>query len=314
MKYFVMQLSVVVLLTGCGHGGAARANLGTQLSDARRVANEQGLATPAFAGAGLPLWRQGDEPRWPAVYVPNSALMCIGTKRPAGTEAVRIISPTECEVNTNALLAAIEKVQAILERGGVSPYVVNGQEQGLLITGLEVPTGQGYLALANGDVIQAINGQKVPNSRKAIQVLSKAQAQSALDIQFLRGRDSTILSFKRVAPELDGCFAFTYSSFADWVALGRPACWCEPYQCDGDADGKTSGFPFDWRVYDGDLNLILDNWKKKIDDPALDPCADIDHKAGGLQKYRVYTGDLAILVTAWKKNDAELPGDCPRPE
>lgn len=295
MKYFVTHLLLVVLVTGCGHGG---------------VITAKPQMPPADGGPAK-------EPScydFRAEYVPDNAFIYIAPKTAAGAKAMRIISPTEREVNTNALLAEIARVQSILETGQVSPYMVDGQEPGLLITGLEVSSTQRYLELSNGDVIQAINGQTVPNARKAIQVLRKAQAQPSLDIELLRGPDSSMLSFKRVKADLDGCFAFTYSTFSDWVALDRPACWCEPYQCDGDADGKTSGFPLNYRVYAGDLNLILDNWQKKIDDPTLNPCADIDHKAETSEKYRVYKNDLAILLTAWKKKDAELPGDCPRPE
>lgn len=295
MKYFATHLLLVVLLTSYGHGGV-------------RTTKPQMPSADSGPAEGPSYYD------FRAAYVPDNALIYIGPKTPAGVEAVRFISPAQREVNTNAFLAEIGKVQAILETGEVSPYTVDGQELGLLITGLEVSSRQRYLELANGDVVQAINGQKVPNARKAIQVLRKAQAQSSLDIQLLRGRDSSTLSFRRVAPDLDGCFAFTYSSFSDWVALGRPACWCEPYQCDGDTDGKTSGFPFNYRVYGRDLNLLVDNWRKKIDDPALNPCADIDHKAETFENYRVYTNDLAILLTAWKKKDAELAGDCPRPE
>jgi hypothetical protein len=117
-----------------------------------------------------------------------------------------------------------------------------------------------------------------------------------------------------------GCFPCTYSTYADWLALGKPDCWCEPpygsgYQCDGDADGVDSGGINKFRVFTGDLSLIVANWRKKAGDPALDPCADIDHKdSGGINKFRVFTGDLSILVANWRKKDAALPGDCPRPE
>ena len=117
-----------------------------------------------------------------------------------------------------------------------------------------------------------------------------------------------------------GCFPCTYSTYGDWLAFGKPNCWCAKpngsgYQCDGDADGKDSGGINKFRVFTGDLNLIVANWKKKAGDATLDPCADIDHKdSGGINKYRVFTGDLTILVTNWRKKDAHLPGDCPRPE
>jgi len=92
--------------------------------------------------------------------------------------------------------------------------------------------------------------------------------------------------------------------------------WCyspydgTSYQCDGDADGKSVPI-LKYRVYTGDLNLIVANWQKKLGDPTLNPCADIDHKdSGGINKYRVYTGDLNIVVANWKKRDVDLPGNC----
>lgn len=112
------------------------------------------------------------------------------------------------------------------------------------------------------------------------------------------------------------CFPSTNSAYNDWVALGKPDCWCAKpkgsgYQCDGDADGKTQGLP-KYRVYTDDLSILVANWQKKAGDPTLNACADIDHMAQGLPKYRVYTNDLTILVNNWTKKDAALPGNCPR--
>jgi hypothetical protein len=114
------------------------------------------------------------------------------------------------------------------------------------------------------------------------------------------------------------CFPTTNSAYNDWVLLGKPDCWCAKpkgsgYQCDGDADNADSGGINKFRVFTGDLNLIVANWKKKAGDATLNACADIDHKdSGGINKFRVFTGDLNILVANWKKKDAALPGDCPR--
>jgi hypothetical protein len=111
------------------------------------------------------------------------------------------------------------------------------------------------------------------------------------------------------------CFPAAYPAYDDWLALGKPDCWCGPYQCDGDADGVHSGFPFNYRVFTGDQALIVDNWQKRIDDPTLNPCADIDHKDSGFPfYYRVSTSDLAIIVENWMKKSEELPGNCPRQE
>jgi hypothetical protein len=109
------------------------------------------------------------------------------------------------------------------------------------------------------------------------------------------------------------CIESQWSIYDDWLQLGRPACWCQPYQCDGDVDGDAQGI-FQYRVFSNDLNMLSENWRKTIDDPTLDPCADIDHKPQGLYQYRVGSNDLNIMIANWKKTDSELPGNCPRPE
>ena len=114
------------------------------------------------------------------------------------------------------------------------------------------------------------------------------------------------------------CFPTANSAYNDWVALGKPDCWCAKtkgsgYQCDGDADGVDSGGINKFRVFTGDLTILVDNWKKKAGDATLNPCADFDHKdSGGINKFRVFTTDLTILVNNWRKKDAALAGDCPR--
>jgi hypothetical protein len=112
------------------------------------------------------------------------------------------------------------------------------------------------------------------------------------------------------------CFPKTFATaYASWVTMGMQDCWCSAYHCDGDADQADSGGATKYRVYTGDLNLVLANWKKKISDyPAtLNACADVDHAdSGGATKYRVYTGDLNIVLNNWKKKNSNLPGTCPR--
>jgi hypothetical protein len=129
--------------------------------------------------------------------------------------------------------------------------------------------------------------------------------------------DRTTADVNKTLTITTDCFPSGYSTYPNWVTMGKPACWCTAYQCDGDADGIDSGGFDKFRIFTGDLNLIIANWKKKIGDyPAtLNPCADIDHKdSGGFDKFRVFTADLNKVIANWKKKNAGLPGDCPRAE
>jgi len=133
------------------------------------------------------------------------------------------------------------------------------------------------------------------------------------------------------------------TNWANWISIGRPDCWCkattaiEPngsgYQCDGDADGITSGTPFYYRVYNNDLVMVTSNWSKTAAQITSDPnvtlagklkihsaCADFDHKSSGTPfYYRVYNLDFPKITTNFKKLNSSsvtatdrLPGDCPR--
>jgi hypothetical protein len=127
--------------------------------------------------------------------------------------------------------------------------------------------------------------------------------------------------------EVEECFPSADANYGDWVTykntygLASVECWCEPpkgsgYQCVGDADGATSGFPYNYRVFTGDLNKLIACWKMKMGNVSLDPCADMDHKSSGFPyNYRVFTGDLNILIGNWKKKDSAWgtppPYPCP---
>jgi hypothetical protein len=117
------------------------------------------------------------------------------------------------------------------------------------------------------------------------------------------------------------CFPSSFTTYADWAAYGKPDCWCNSanmcgrtpdqlgdYQCDGDCDGKPEG-ALKYRVFSKDLQCMIEQWKKKINE-VTNPCADFDHKPEGALKYRVFSKDLAILVGRWKKKDTDLPGNC----
>ena len=126
---------------------------------------------------------------------------------------------------------------------------------------------------------------------------------------------------------VEQCFPVAFTTYADWVTLGKPDCWCNSarggtgagdYQCDGDADGEYENAYYKWQIYMADYYLVSGNWKKQIDDPTLDPCADIDHKyENAYYKWRVSMPDYYKVTNNWKRvaipNGGDLPGDCGMP-
>jgi hypothetical protein len=120
----------------------------------------------------------------------------------------------------------------------------------------------------------------------------------------------------------DANYATQYTAWTAYRSNGwgvEANSWCaEPngsgYQCHGDADGVISPPPFYYRIYSGDLSVVVANWKKKlgVKPNGADPRADIDHKSSPPpQFYKVYSGDLSRVVTNWKKKNLGLSQNCP---
>ncbi len=111
-------------------------------------------------------------------------------------EFVNVISPTEREISKKACVRQVRGMEVFLEKTEVAPYIVNGEEKGLCITGLDDLSMAGYFGFENGDVIQTINGQMLTDKQKAFQVLKKARSQSSLNFQLLRNQHEMDLSFE----------------------------------------------------------------------------------------------------------------------
>ncbi|MGD0571784.1 MAG: hypothetical protein ABSB11_02040 [Sedimentisphaerales bacterium] len=112
------------------------------------------------------------------------------------------------------------------------------------------------------------------------------------------------------------CFPSSDPAYNDWVAFGKPACWCYLRQCHGDADGLTQGNTKSGLYYVGtnDLNVLVGAWQ--VLEPPKGPgiatitvngipgiCADFAHDAQGNTKtgiYRVGTNDLNKMITYWQ--------------
>jgi hypothetical protein len=95
----------------------------------------------------------------------------------------------------------------------------------------------------------------------------------------------------------------TSSFYANWVTVGKPACWVYPRQCYGDADGKKLG---NFWVSNNDL-VVLKSAVNKLQSsiPAGGICASFSHKKLG--NFWVSNNDLAILKAYVNKPESSIP-------
>lgn len=85
--------------------------------------------------------------------------------------------------------------EGVLKKAVIEPYIVDGEVEGLRITGLEDKSIAKALGLRNGDIIRRVNGHRLTNKQKAYQIFKKASSQPAMDIELLRDNKTKKLSF-----------------------------------------------------------------------------------------------------------------------
>jgi hypothetical protein len=123
-----------------------------------------------------------------------------------------------------------------------------------------------------------------------------------------------------------GVLAPSNPEYAEWVAVGKPACWTYPRQCHGDVDGLKEGDAQTGFHYVGMNDLKVFNAAWKVMEPPVGPgiasiengiCADFAHDRGGSAGsgvYRVGPTDLNRLVEYWLVKEAPagpgVPADC----
>lgn len=116
------------------------------------------------------------------------AAQTIGDSEPVRAD----LSTQKANANTPAKIGYVE---TILKKAVIEPYVVDGQTEGLRITGLENIREAKDLGLKNGDVIRVVNGHLLTSKQKAYQVFKKARSQTAMNVELLRGNRTKKLSF-----------------------------------------------------------------------------------------------------------------------
>lgn len=117
------------------------------------------------------------------------------------------------------------------------------------------------------------------------------------------------------------------TAYNDWVAFGKPDCWCWTRQCHGDADNASEGSSYAGWIYVGanDLTVMSTAWLIKEPPKGLGIgtipgaiCADFDHAKEGSSYagwIRVGANDLTLMAQQWLVKEPPkgtgVPADCP---
>jgi hypothetical protein len=86
-------------------------------------------------------------------------------------------------------------VEAILKKAVIEPYHINGQIEGLRITGLDKILVARDLLLKSGDIIRAVNGHPLNSKRQAYEIFKKARTKPIMIVDLLQDGEAKTLLF-----------------------------------------------------------------------------------------------------------------------
>jgi len=91
--------------------------------------------------------------------------------------------------------AKLGRIETILRKARIVPYVVEGEIKGLQLNGLDKIEAAKEFGLREGDIIEIVNGQRLTSKQKAYQIFMKARNQPVINIDLLRGETPRKVSF-----------------------------------------------------------------------------------------------------------------------
>ncbi len=151
---------------------------------------------------GLALYLQVETETMMRIGAEQSSNVFNTTETPSG----RNTKQTSDTVRTNApakqvltkIQTKMKHIEAVLKKAVIEPYHINGQIEGLRISGLDKILAAKELLLKSGDIIRVVNGQALSSKIRAYKIFKRARKLSTMEIEVLRdGKSQTLLYYLR---------------------------------------------------------------------------------------------------------------------
>ncbi|MHC4644456.1 MAG: type II secretion system protein N [Planctomycetota bacterium] len=193
------ELGLALLGTVAGSPSTSRAiikDLKTDVPHVCRTGDKVGSVTvESIEENRVVLLREGQRRTLSLGALPLEQPKVGDTNQASSTDSSRTADTTLSIESQPASATILAGVEAVLNKALIEPHSINGQIEGLKIAGLENVENAGRLGLQNGDVICAVNGQRLTSKQKAFQTFMKARSLPTVNIELLRDNELKTLSF-----------------------------------------------------------------------------------------------------------------------
>ena len=98
------------------------------------------------------------------------------------------------EIDESSMRTRLGNIETVFKTAVIEPKEIDGEVEGLKISELgDSQKIAAVLGFKDGDIIQAVNDQKLTSAQKAFQVLKKARTESKITVKYLRdGKSETL--------------------------------------------------------------------------------------------------------------------------
>jgi len=176
----VQQVIIVDIRSDCvvlERGEGRRESLCFQAESGTAPLQQSAVPAPAAgqrAAAPAPAPRQGD---------------------PGSTGIVRV-DPGTWRVGRDLIMENFANVGSLSSQATVTPYFVQGQQQGFRLSQMRVGGLLPQIGLQEGDVLQTVNGLNLYTPQEALQAYQQLQTESTVQINILRNNRPATLTYE----------------------------------------------------------------------------------------------------------------------
>lgn len=133
--------------------------------------------------------------RGQVILLKDGKVFSLGFPEGGELEPIVTISSSERMVNRGALIKEISDLNVLKEQIVPVPYIEAGKIAGFKIAKLEDDGLAKTAGLKEGDVVMAVNNQKLNSFKKAFEIYNNVRNEDKIDVQIKRGKEMKELTY-----------------------------------------------------------------------------------------------------------------------
>lgn len=113
-----------------------------------------------------------------------------------GDAGIVRVDPGTWRVSREVILDNFTNVGSLSSQATVTPYFVQGQQQGFRLSQIRAGGVLQQIGLQDGDVLQTVNGLNIHSPQEALQAYQQLQTESTVRLSVLRNNSPTTLTYE----------------------------------------------------------------------------------------------------------------------